>query len=109
MTAPALTDAEIEELLAARDLAAATLDTSVVDPPASPVAKTLSREGVEVGLVEAGTAIAVTGRLRANLMALVAEWVLAADEMGVSRVRIARLSGLSRTTVYALLDGREEE
>lgn len=44
------------------------------------------------------------GRAHADAMLDLAAWAARADEAGVPRAEIARLAGVSRTTVYAILD-----
>lgn len=78
---------------------AASLD--VAGSPASAVHPDDARQT----LAQIGERRAAGERVRAEAMRDLERWAPAAVEAGVTRVEIARLAGVSRTTVYAILDG----
>lgn len=95
----------VAEMLAARDLTLAMHDVEVFGVDVSPEGKRPGTvEDVEIGLVESGTRRALAESLRSNAMIDVAAWVRAADDAGVPRSRIALLAGVSRQSVYDLVD-----
>ncbi|MGH2761397.1 MAG: helix-turn-helix domain-containing protein [Thermoleophilaceae bacterium] len=55
------------------------------------------------GLRKAGAQRADAERRRAKTMADLADWTRAAAEQGISIVEIAKLSGVSRPTIYEWL------
>ncbi len=65
----------------------------------------LHPDSIAEGLALAGAQRELAGILRAEAMADLAAWIAAADRHGMPRAAIARTAGVSRTTVYAVLDG----
>ena len=100
-----MTEDDIREALAARDIAAAIIDTDCIGVPASPAGKSrpLHPDTITQGLLDAGTDLAVSSAAERNARLSLADWIKAADEAGWPKTEIARLSGLSRGTVYAAL------
>jgi len=103
-----LTPQEITAALNARELAVASRDTEVVDPPASPVGLptgALHPESIDVGLLDAGTAVAVLDRLLKDARLNLADWLRAADAaQHRPRTQITLMAGVGRQTVYRILE-----
>jgi len=64
----------------------------------------MSADDARSALAEIGERRAAGERIRANAMLDLERWAPAALDAGLTRVEIARLAGVSRTTVYAILD-----
>lgn len=69
------------------------------DVPAHP-------EDVREGLTETKRRRAAAERDRAEAMADTREWLAAGHEAGLTVTELAALAGLTRRTVYTVLDGR---
>jgi len=100
-----MTEDEIREALAARDIAASVIDTEAIGAPASPVGapRPLHPDSITRGLLDAGTDLAVSTAAERSARLNLADWIKAADEAGWPKTEIARLAGLPRGTVYAAL------
>ena len=97
-----MTEDDVREALAARDIAATVIDIGL---PASPAGKPrpLQSDSIARGLLDAGTDLAVSQAALRNARLNLSDWIRAADEAGWPKTEIARLSGLSRGSVYAAL------
>lgn len=87
---------ERERVLAARDVSVFGVGSSPEGAPGPD-----HPESIETGLIEAGTRLALAGRLRADAMTDLAAWMRVARAEGMLITRIAKLGGVTRPTVYA--------
>jgi DNA-binding transcriptional ArsR family regulator len=82
-------------------------DLGIFEVGSSPVAKTVLPDSARQGIAEAAARRALADRLRAEAMLDLADWLRAGHDAGLTVAEMARIAGLSRPTVYALL--REPE
>ena len=64
-------------------------------------------DNIRDGLVEAAGRRSAADRQRASAMADIARWVDAGHEAGLAIAEMARLVGMTRPTIYAILDADE--
>ena len=78
-------------------------DVGIFSVGSSPIAKTVLPDSARQGIAEAGARRALAERLRAEAMIDLADWVRAGRGVGLTISEMARLAGVTRVTVYAML------
>jgi pyocin large subunit-like protein len=84
-------------------------DLGIFEVGSSPTAKIVLPDSARQGIAEAGARRALAEHLRAEAMIDLADWVRAGREVGLTISEMARLAGVTRVTVYAMLGEQESD